>query len=113
MTEEEYKINLNQLNVIFVWVQRAVEGKFADQTYIDRSIHALSEPHTVNVSAIEAKVERPEAEALRPTLEALKNRKRERINSPEDYYFNKIWWLYMIFALIFSSFHSLASYTYS
>lgn len=61
MTEEEYKLNLNQLS-------RAVDGKFADKTYIDRSIHGLTEPHSVNVTIFDGKVNRPDAEAIKPKL---------------------------------------------
>ena len=59
-------------------MQRAVDGKFADKTYIDRSIHAISEPHSVNVTLFDAKVQKPDAEAIKPKLEELIYRKQQR-----------------------------------
>lgn len=56
MSEEEYKLNVNQLNVFIFIKQRAVEGRYAKQGYIDRSLGSLGDGKRIDVNLVEAKV---------------------------------------------------------
>jgi len=49
-------------------MKRAVDGKYAQNTYVDRSIHSLSDSHKVNVAMIDTHVENPESELVRKKL---------------------------------------------
>jgi len=65
-------------------MQRVVGGRDLGGRYIDRSIHSLS-GQRVDEGMLKAKVDRPEAEAIKGKLEQLIQRRQQRVNSPWDH----------------------------
>ena len=47
MNEQEYRYNMNQLKVRFWWTQKAVEGSYAHDQYIDRSVNMIGLPKNI------------------------------------------------------------------
>ena len=81
MSEEEHRINLNQLNVHLNIIQRAVEGRYAKQGYIDRSIGSIGDGKKIDVNLIEDKVQEDQNSLdVKLRLEEMKKRmQRQRL----------------------------------
>lgn len=77
MSEEEYRINMNQLN-------RAVSGTYAHHKYIDRSVGAIGENRRINLTQMSDKVNDEDTDLVRARLENLKMRSNHAIGPNND-----------------------------
>lgn len=67
---------MNQLNVTYYLLQRAVSGNYAYQKYIDRSVSAIGDSKKINLTQMGDKVQDEDSEVVKARLDNIKARTR-------------------------------------